>query len=92
MNIPKYRYRETLYIRRTMNKLSRNNWYYDDPTDAQELGKNWCVSVPYHDLRIIEATREMAKHKNCKSVSQYVRRVIWDDIRANKKELLSAHS
>ena len=52
-----------------MPNNSRYNWYYDDPTDAQELGKNWCVSVPYHDLRIIEATRQMAKHKNCKSIS-----------------------
>tara|TARA_Y100000992_G_C20992920_1_gene362804 strand:- start:237 stop:446 length:210 start_codon:yes stop_codon:yes gene_type:complete len=69
-----------------MNR-SRNNWYYEDPS---ELGKNWCLSVPYHDLKLIEETKDMAKKRNCKSVSQYIREVVRNDIRSFKKTM--AHS
>ena len=68
-----------------MPNNSRYNWYYDDPTDAQELCKNWFASLPYHDLRIIEATRDMAKNMNYKSVAQLVRKVIWNEIQLEKE-------
>ena len=34
--------------------------WYQDPSDAYEVGKNWCISVPYHDLRIIEEAKVLA--------------------------------
>ena len=63
--------------------------WYQDPSDAYEVGKNWCISVPYHDLRIIEEAKVLAKKRNCKSVAQLVRKVVWKEIR-KEKELLAA--
>ena len=59
--------------------------WYQDPSDAYEVGKNWCISVPYHDLRIIEEARILAKKRNCKSVAQLVRKVVWNEIHQAKK-------
>ena len=63
---------------------SKNEWY-QDPSDAYEVGKNWCISVPYHDLRIIEEARVLAKKRNCKSVAQLVRKVVWNEIQLEKE-------
>tara|TARA_A100001011_G_C13955589_1_gene693072 strand:+ start:201 stop:419 length:219 start_codon:yes stop_codon:yes gene_type:complete len=63
---------------------SKNEWY-QDPSDSYEVGKNWCISVPYHDLRIIEEARVLAKKRNCKSVAQLVRKVIWNEIQLEKE-------
>ena len=63
--------------------------WYEDPSDAYEVGKNWCISVPYHELKLMEEARKLAKRKNCKSVAQLVRKVMWKEIR-KEKELLAA--
>jgi hypothetical protein len=59
--------------------------WFQDPIDAYEVGKNWCISVPYHDLRIIEEAKVLAKKRNCKSVAQLVRKVVWNEIHQEKK-------
>ena len=42
---------------------SRRDWY-EDPSEAQELGKNWCVSVLYHELWLMEDTKKVKpKHQ-----------------------------
>ena len=43
-----------------MNKY-QESCYYDDPSEAYEVGKNWCVSIPYHELDLIEDVKELAK-------------------------------
>tara|TARA_A200000159_G_C6986583_1_gene199847 strand:- start:236 stop:433 length:198 start_codon:yes stop_codon:yes gene_type:complete len=63
----------------------KSNW--TKPSNGQELGKNWCLSVPYHDIDFIEEAKAVAKLRGCKSVSQYVRTVVWEDIREAKKIL-----
>ena len=68
-----------------MNRYSSRNEWYEDPKDAYEVGKNWCISVPYHDLKIMDEARNLAKKKNCKSVAQFVRKVIWKEIYKNKE-------
>ena len=68
-----------------MNRYSSRNDWYKDPSDAYEVGKNWCISVPYHDLKIMDEARNLAKKKNCKSVAQFVRKVIWEEIYKNKE-------
>ena len=65
---------------------SRRDWY-DDPSEAQELGNNWCVSVPYHELWLMEDTQRLAKASNSKSTSQYIRNVLKRDIRQNRRIL-----
>ena len=65
---------------------SRRDWY-DDPSEAQELGKNWCVAVPYHELWLMEVTQRFAKASNRKSKSQYIRNVLKRDIRQNRRIL-----
>ena len=72
-----------------MNRYSRNNWY-EDPSDAYEVGKNWCISVPYNELRLMDEAKKLAKKRNCKSVAQLVRRVVWDEVYESKKELQTA--
>ena len=47
--------------------------WYQDPSDAYEVGKNWCISVPFHELKLIEEAKVLAKKRNCKSVAQLVR-------------------
>ena len=64
---------------------SRPSMWYQDPSDAYEVGKNWCISVPYHDLRIIEEAKVLAKKRNCKSVAQLVRKVVWNEIQLEKE-------
>ena len=61
-----------------------NNWY-QDPNDAYEVGKNWCISVPFHELKLIEEAKVLAKKRNCKSVAQLVRKVVWNEIQLEKK-------
>ena len=68
-----------------MNRYSSRNDWYKDPSDAYKVGKNWCISVPYHDLKIMDEARNLAKKKNCKSVAQFVRKVIWKEIYKNKE-------
>ena len=68
-----------------MNRYSSRKDWYKDPSDAYEVGKNWCISVPYHDLKIMDEARNLAKKKNCKSVAQFVRKVIWKEIYKNKE-------
>tara|TARA_Y200000002_G_scaffold377277_1_gene382613 strand:+ start:6417 stop:6635 length:219 start_codon:yes stop_codon:yes gene_type:complete len=72
-----------------MNRYSRNDWY-EDPSDAYEVGKNWCISVPYNELRLMDEAKKLAKKRNCKSVAQLVRRVVWDEVYKSKKELQTA--
>ena len=72
-----------------MNRYSRNDWY-EDPSDAYEVGKNWCISVPYNELRLMDEAKKLAKARNCKSVAQLVRRVVWDEVYKSKKELQTA--
>ena len=60
---------------------SRPSMWYQDPSDAYEVGKNWCISVPFHELKLIEE----AKKRNCKSVAQFVRKVIWNEIQLEKE-------
>ena len=64
---------------------SRPSMWYQDPSDAYEVGKNWCISVPYHDLRIIEEAKVLAKKRNCKSVAQLVRKVGCNEIQLEKE-------
>ena len=59
--------------------------WYQDPSDAYEVGKNWCISVPYHELKLIEEAKVLAKKRNCKSVAQLVRKVVWNEIHQEKK-------
>ena len=66
-----------------------DNKWYQDPSDAYEVGKNWCISVPFHELKLIEEAKVLAKKRNCKSVAQLVRKVVWKEIR-KEKELLEA--
>ena len=66
-----------------------DNKWYQDPNDAYEVGKNWCISVPFHELKLIEEAKVLAKKRNCKSVAQLVRKVVWKEIR-KEKELLEA--
>ena len=66
--------------------ISRRDWY-EDPSEAQELGKNWCVSVPYHELWLMEDTKMLAKASNSKSTAQYIRNVLKRDIRQNRRIL-----
>ena len=47
-----------------------DNKWYQDPSDAYEVGKNWCISVPFHELKLIEEAKVLAKKRNCKSVAQ----------------------
>ncbi len=54
-----------------------NNWY-QDPNDAYEVGKNWCISVPFHELKLIEEAMVLAKKRNFKSVAKLVRKVVWN--------------
>ena len=58
---------------------------YQDPSDAYEVGKNWCISVPFHELKLIEEAKVLAKKRNCKSVAQLVRKVVWNEIHQEKK-------
>ena len=66
--------------------ISRRDWY-EDPSEAQELGKNWSVSVPYHELWLMEDTKKLAKASNSKSTAQYIRNVLKRDIRQNRRIL-----
>ena len=59
--------------------------WYQDPNDAYEVGKNWCISVPFHELKLIEEAKVLAKKRNCKSVAQLVRKVVWNEIHQEKK-------
>ena len=70
-----------------MNRYSSRNDWYEDPSEAQELGKNWCVSVPYHELWLMEDTKKLAKASNSKSTAQYIRNVLKRDIRQNRRIL-----
>ena len=74
---------------KSMNRYSSRNDWYQDPSDAYDVGQNWCISVPYHELKLMEEARKLAKRKNCKSVAQLVRKVMWKEIR-KEKELLAA--
>ena len=69
-----------------MNKY-RESCYYDDPSEAYEVGKNWCVSIPYHELDLIEDVKELAKATNCKSTAQFVRNTLKREIRNYRREL-----
>ena len=62
-----------------------DNKWYEDPSDAYEVGKNWCISVPFHELKLIEEAKVLAKKRNCKSVAQLVRKVVWKEIHQEKK-------
>ena len=62
-----------------------DNKWYQDPSDAYEVGKNWCISVPFHELKLIEEAKVLAKKRNCKSVAQLVRKVVWNEIHQAKK-------
>ena len=62
-----------------------DNKWYQDPNDAYEVGKNWCISVPFHKLKLIEEPKVLAKKRNCKSVAQLVRKVVWNEIHQEKK-------
>ena len=62
-----------------------DNKWYQDPSDAYEVGKNWCISVPFHELKLIEEAKVLAKKRNCKSVAQLVRKVMWKEIYQEKK-------
>ena len=62
-----------------------DNKWYQDPNDAYEVGKNWCISVPFHELKLIEEAKVLAKKRNCKSVAQLVRKVIWNEIQLEKE-------
>ena len=62
-----------------------DNKWYQDPNDAYEVGKNWCISVPFHELKLIEEAKVLAKKRNCKSVAQLVRKVVWNEIHQAKK-------
>ena len=62
-----------------------DNKWYQDPSDAYEVGKNWCISVPFHELKLIEEAKVLAKKRNCKSVAQLVRKVVWNEIQLEKK-------
>ena len=66
----------------------KNNWY-EDPSDAYEVGKNWCISVPFHELKLIEEAKVLAKKRNCKSVAQLVRKVVWNEIHEEKNPKVS---
>ena len=68
-----------------MNRYSSRNDWYKDPSDAYEVGKNWCISVPYHDLKIMDEARNLAKKRNCKSVAQLVRKVVQNEIQLEKE-------
>ena len=59
--------------------------WYQDPSDAYEVGKNWCISVPFHELKLIEEAKVLAKKRNCKSVAQLVRKVVWNEIQLEKE-------
>ena len=65
-------------------KKEDNKWY-QDPSDAYEVGKNWCISVPFHELKLIEEAKVLAKKRNCKSVAQLVRKVVWNEIQLEKE-------
>tara|TARA_B100001057_G_scaffold459197_1_gene509146 strand:+ start:603 stop:824 length:222 start_codon:yes stop_codon:yes gene_type:complete len=67
-----------------MNKYQESR-YFDDPSDAYELGKNWVISVPYHELSLIEQVKEVAKANNCKSTAQYVRRTLREKVTAHRQ-------
>ena len=58
---------------------------YQDPSDAYEVGKNSGISVPFHELKLIEEAKVLAKKRNCKSVAQLVRKVMWNEIHQEKK-------
>ena len=62
-----------------------DNKWYQDPNDAYEVGKNWCISVPFHELELIDEARVLAKKRNCKSVAQLVRKVVWNEIHQEKQ-------
>ena len=62
-----------------------DNKWYQDPSDAYEVGKNWCISVPFHELKLIEEAKVLAKKRNCKSVAQLVRKVVWNEIQLEKE-------
>ena len=62
-----------------------DNKWYQNPSDAYEVGKNWCISVPFHELKLIEEAKVLAKKRNCKSVAQLVRKVIWNEIQLEKE-------
>ena len=47
-----------------MNRYSSRNDWYEDPSDAYEVGKNWCISVPYHELKLMEEARRFVRKKN----------------------------
>ena len=68
-----------------MNRYSSRYDWYVDPSDAYEVGKNWCISVPYHELKLIEEAKVLAKKRNCMSVAQLVRKVVWNEIHQEKK-------
>ena len=63
------------------HEQKEDNKWYQDPSDAYEVGKNWCISVPFHELELIDEARVLAKKRNCKSVAQLVRKVVWNEIR-----------
>ena len=48
----------------------------------QDRGKNVCVSIPAHDLELIDDLRELADYE-CLTQSQYIRRFI----RSEKRKL-----
>ena len=52
----------------------------------QERGKNICVSVPAHELNLIDDLRELAEYE-CLTQSQWIRRKIREEKRTLKSQL-----
>ena len=42
-----------------------------------------------HELKLIEEAKVLAKKRNCKSVAQLVRKVVWNEIHQEKKHAFS---
>ena len=73
------------YVPKDRFTPSQKTKWYQEPSDAYEVGKNWCISVPFHELKLIEEAKVLAKKRNCKSVAQLVRKVVWNEIHQEKK-------
>ena len=70
----------------TKNKPMPSIFHNETSKEKVEYGTNLCLSIPYHNLDLIEAMDKRAKDTNAQSRSHYVRRLIIEDVSNAKKE------
>jgi len=68
-----------MYSQTQQNKRSRYR--------STDRGKNWCWSIPYHRMSILDDLEQNADMEMCSSLSQYLIRLVDKDTREKKKQI-----